>query len=317
MSNDYKCISWLLHTGYAPLVGPIVISCKQRIDGPELKEVFWEVKEDGVVGGTMDGGRASRFYLDDKGKGRFCIHYYDETSDVEYRECNSRRLYVRRSQLPNAAQIRVAMSDGEYDKVQDLVFNMATRFRDTEPYSVNDWPGKGDMVYLTVSQNRFLWWDKKYYIRMDYTNDGATPPIFTFSFADAIAINRNSSLLFFCSKPSAAQPDTASATPTGDTHAVAPQPSMASATPTGATAHTHDVALQPTGGGTGPPTSSDTDGIAETTFKGAEPTLQVDDTLQVPVSIPPLYKQSQACKTHRGQLLDGGLVDSDEDIEPD
>ena len=86
----------------------------------------------------MDGGRASRFYLDDKGKGQFCIHYYDKTSDVQHRECNSGRLYVRRSQLPNAAQIRVAVSDGEYNKVQDLVFNMATRFRDTEPYSVND-----------------------------------------------------------------------------------------------------------------------------------------------------------------------------------
>ena len=268
-----------------------------------------------MVGGTTDGEKASRFYLDDKGNGRFCIHYYDETSDVQHRECNSRRLYVRRSQLPNAAQIRVAVSDGEYDKVQDLVFNMATRFRDTEPYSVNDWPGKGDMVYLTVSQNRFLWWDKKFYIRMDYTNDGATPPKFTFSFsfADAVAINRNSSLLFFCSKPSAAQPDTASATPTGGSHAVAPPPSIVSATPTGPTAHTHDVALQPTGGGTGPPTSSDTDG---TIVKGAEPTLQVDDTPQAPASILP-YKQSRNINTHRGQLLDGGSVDSDEDPEPD
>ena len=291
-----------VHTGYAPLVGPIVISCKQRIDGSEHREVFWEVKEDGVVGGTTDGVKASRFYLDDKGKGRFCIHYYDKTSNVQHRECNSRRVYVRRSQLPNAAQIRVAVSDGEYDNMQDLLFKVTTRFRDSGPCCVNDWQGNGDMVDLAVLKNRFLWWKKKFYIQMDCTKDGTTLPKFTFSFVNAIATNRNSSMLFFCSKLSTPQPLTPSAPPTGGSHAVAPQPSIASATPTGATTNTYATVSPLIAGGTGLPTTSGADGIADgIAEKSVKRTEATDD--------PPVDKP------RRAQLLDGGPVDSDEESD--
>ena len=294
-----------VHTGYAPLVGPIVISCKQRVDGSEHREVFWEVKEDGVVGGTTDGVKASHFYLDDKGKGQFCIHYYNETSIVQHRECNSRCVYVRRSQLPNAAQIRVAVSDGEYDKVQDLLFKVTTRFRDSGPCCVNDWQGNDDVVYLAVLKNRFLWWNKQFYIQMDCTNDGTTLQKFTFSFVDAIATNHNSSMLFFCSKPSTAQPPTPSAPPTSGSsgsHAVAPQPNIALATPTGATTNTYAAVSPLIAGGTGLPTSSGASGIADSIAeKSVERTEATDN--------PPVDKP------RRAQLLDGGPVDSDEESD--
>ena len=236
--------AWLfMHTGFAPLVGPIVISCKHGTD-PELREVFWEVKEDGVVGGTTDGEKASRFYLDDKGNGRFCIHYYGKTVDVQFEDCNCRRLYVKRSKLPNA-DIRVAVSNWEYDEKQDLLFEITTRYRVSDPYSVHDWQRKRDMVYLSVSKNQFLRWGKKaFYIQMNIS-DGATPPKFALSLVSAGTIVQcNSSLqqVFFCSRP----PTTVSQSSVG---------SSSSATPTGAT---HAVAPQPNTGGTGPPISSGT-----------------------------------------------------------
>ena len=141
-----------MHAGYPRFV----ISCKQR--DPE-REVFWQVKADGLVSGTTDAKEASHFYVEDKGKGHFCIYYYGDVSPLhhQYRDWHSKRLYFRRSNLPNT-EIRVAESSWEYDDIHDLLFGIATRFSDLGPCSVDDWHKDKKMVYLTVSNGRFLCW---------------------------------------------------------------------------------------------------------------------------------------------------------------
>ena len=157
------------------------------------------MKTDGLVSGTTDAKEASHFYVEDKGKGQFCIYYYGDVSPLhhQYRDWHSKRLYFRRSNLPNT-EIRVAESSWDYDDVHDLLFGIATRFSDLGPCSVDDWHKDKKMVYLTVSNGRFLCWSKTFYIQMN--QDAQTSP-FTLSFVDASGISHNSSLLFFCVEP--------------------------------------------------------------------------------------------------------------------
>ena len=268
-----------VYAGFAPLVGPIVISCKCGTN-PEHREVFWEVKEDGVVGGTTDGGEASHFYLEDKGEGQLCIHFYGKTADIQYEDCNWRRLYVKRSNLPNTG-IQAAVSKWEYDEAEDLLFEITTRFCLSYPWSVTDWQRKRDMVYLSVSKNLFLWWGKKaFYIQMN-VNDTVKPPKFTLSLVSEGAISSHNSTqqLFFCSKPPPAAP-------TGDTPGSHNEPSPQDQTKETPTQEQVRLPVPP---GSDPPPQEHRN---ESRF----------------------YSQP---KSRKGQLLGAEDNDSDEDPEPD
>lgn len=169
-----------------------VISCNQRDpERTEPRKVFWQVKDSGVVGGTTDGENASYFYLEDKGAGKFCIYYYSEVCNPKHQDWRSKRLYFRRSKLPNT-EIRVAESSWEYDDVQDLLFEIGPRFSDLGLCSVDDWHKEKKMVYLTVSNGRFRCWSETFYLQMNHD---------TLSFASAKGICHSSSLLFFCAEP--------------------------------------------------------------------------------------------------------------------
>ena len=277
-----------VYAGFAPLVGPIVISCMCGTN-PEHREVFWEVNKDGVVGGTTDGGEASHFYLEDKGEGQLCIHFYGKAADIQYEDCNWRRLYVKRSNLPNTG-IQAAVSKWEYDEAEDLLFEITTRFCLSYPWSVTDWQRKRDMVYLSVSKNLFLWWGKKaFYIQMN-VNDTVTPPKFTLSLVSEGAISPHNSTqqLFFCSKPSPAAP-------TGGTPVSRSEPPDQTLPPV------------PLGSHNEPPTQ-------DQTLPPVSPGSDKKPPPQVHHSEPRIYSQP---KSRKGQLLGAEDDDSEEDPEPD
>ena len=155
------------HFHFADLIGPVHIVCRLnrrtwaycQVEGSEA-----DFEHPPVIKGTSKKHKASKFYLKDKGEGRFHICY----EGTKERQRDMGYLVVQRSNLPNT-RINVAMSAQQYGQ-DDFVFELNERFPDhPQLRTLSDWPRKGAAVHISVVRGRsfYHWLPERFYIKMN------------------------------------------------------------------------------------------------------------------------------------------------------
>ena len=146
------------------MIGPVWI---WRDDG--LSKVYWCVDDNtGIIKGTSDREKRSKFYLKDKGKGFIYIFYYegDETG------ANKRRLTVIGTELPSTNIITRKVKGQHKSEPYNLEFEMEKRDPDPEDkkkMTVTEWLHQKDSVHLRVRSKRIKlkrFWPK-FYIKLN------------------------------------------------------------------------------------------------------------------------------------------------------